>query len=140
MTFEKTKDLLEDLKSARLNAIKLKRRLDELKGDYEGLCLHSQLGNMQEIHTASNESIVVRVVIKIDDAINKWTKALEKVLDLEDSLNEAIQTLTPTEQDIIIGFYMEDKTHEQLSRECNYCEKQTRRIKNTAIFKLSKII
>ncbi len=56
----------------------------------------------------------------------------------EDELAAAIQSLSGLEQDVIIGYYLRDKTHAKLARELHYSIRGIEDIKKRAIKRMVK--
>lgn len=59
--------------------------------------------------------------------------ALEKYFEIEDKLTAAIQSLNPSEQDIIIRCYMDGKQNWRVAADVGYDVRHMIRKKNTAI-------
>ena len=137
MTFEETRELLKDLREARRYAIQIQRDIRAIKENIDSL--QSPLGK-DTAGGGQAGSVVERIVVRLVAKQEDLAKALENVMDTEDKLEAAIKTLTAREREIIIGYYMRDRTHYQLARECGYEERQIRRVKNQSIGKISKKI
>lgn len=135
MTFEETRELLKDLREARRYAIQVQRDIQSIRENIDAL--QSPLGK-DTAGGGQAGSVVERIVVRLVAKQEDLARALEAVMDTEDKLEEAIKTLTAREREIIIGYYMRDRTHYQLARECGYEERQVYRIKKQAIWKISK--
>ena len=135
MTFEETRELLKDLREARRYAIQVQRDIQSIRENIDAL--QSPLGK-DTAGGGQAGSVVERIVVRLVAKQEDLAKALENVMDTEDKLEAAIKTLTAREREIIIGYYMKDRTHYQLARECGYEERQVYRIKKQAIWKISK--
>jgi len=138
MTYEEARIILNNLKRKSREANYIKMELDDIKSDYAALTLHSQLGNMQEIHTNTVTSTVERAVMRIEEVRERYDTAKAKVYDIEDSFNKALKQLNPTEQMIIIGFYERGKKIFQIAQDVNYCDRTVLRIKKKAIKKIAR--
>lgn len=137
MTFEETRELLKELREARRYAIQVQRDIQSIRENIDAL--QSPLGK-DTAGGGQAGSVVERIVVRLIAKQEDLARALEAVMDTEDKLEEAIKTLTAREREIIVGYYMRDRTHYQLARECGYEERQIRRVKNQAIGKISKKI
>ena len=135
MTFEETRELLKELREARRYAIQVQRDIQSIRENIDAL--QSPLGK-DTAGGGQADSVVERIVVRLVAKQEDLAKALENVMDTEDKLEEAIKTLTAREREIIVGYYMRDRTHYQLARECGYEERQVYRIKKQAIWKISK--
>ena len=136
MTYQEAKELLEQIKAKKRLCLRIKQEINTIRENYD--ILASPLGNLTGCSHSCETSSVERLVMRVEEKREKFEKILEEIMDLEDKLSNVINTLTPTEQDIIIGYYMQDKTHYQLADQCNYCDKQIWRIKKTAINKIAR--
>lgn len=135
MTFEETRELLKELREARRYAIQVQRDIQSIRENIDAL--QSPLGK-DTAGGGQAGSVVERIVVRLVAKQEDLARALEAVMDTEDKLEEAIKTLTAREREIIVGYYMRDRTHYQLARECGYEERQVYRIKKQAIWKISK--
>ena len=135
MTFEETRELLKDLREARRYAIQIQRDIRAIKENIDSL--QSPLGK-ETAGGGQAGSVVERIVVRLVAKQEDLAKALENVMDTEDKLEAAIKTLTAREREIIVGYYMRDRTHYQLAREIGYTDRNVKYIKRQAIYKLSK--
>ena len=135
MTFEETRELLKELREARRYAIQVQRDIQSIRENIDAL--QSPLGK-DPAGGGQAGSVVERIVVRLVAKQEDLARALESVMDTEDKLEAAIKTLTAREREIIVGYYMRDRTHYQLARECGYEERQVYRIKKQAIWKISK--
>lgn len=135
MTFTETKELLKDLKAARMYACRLKMDLKELESDYGAL---RASGEREIAAVGVVSSPVERILVRIEKAREGFARALERVFDLEDRIAEAMEGLTYEEKNILTDYYMRDKTHYRLAREYGYCERHIKRLKDSAIRNLSE--
>ena len=135
MTFEETRELLKELREARRYAIQVQRDIQSIRENIDAL--QSPLGK-DPAGGGQAGSVVERIVVRLVAKQEDLARALEAVMDTEDKLEAAIKTLTAREREIIVGYYMRDRTHYQLARECGYEERQVYRIKKQAIWKISK--
>lgn len=137
MTFEETRELLKELREARRYAIQVQRDIQSIRENIDAL--QSPLGK-DTAGGGQAGSVVERIVIRLVAKQEDLARVLEAVMDTEAKLEEAIKTLTAREREIIVGYYMRNRTHYQLAREVGYEERQVRRVKNQAIGKISKKI
>lgn len=135
MTFQETRNLLNDIKKAKQLCLRLRREIDEVRSDY-GALTSSLCQN--EVRGHCSTPTALRLIERLEAKQEMFEKALTKMMSLEDRLSKEIFTLSPVEQDIIIGYYMHDRTNYQIAYEINYCEKQVIRIKNKAIAKIAR--
>ena len=137
MTYQEVKKLLEDLKRSKRLCLRYKDEIAAVKDDYGALT--SPVGSFGQPRCHSTTPTTMRLIERLESRQERFEKELAKMMDIEDRLAEAIQLLDKAEQDIIIGYYMRDRKHHQLARECNYSEQHIRRIKTRAIIKISKV-
>lgn len=135
MTFEETRELLKELREARRYAIQVQRDIQSIRENIDAL--QSPLGK-DTAGGGQAGSVVERIVVRLVAKQEDLARALENVMDTEDKLEAAIKTLTAREREIIVGYYMRDRTHYQLAREIGYTDRNIIYIKNKAIGKLSK--
>lgn len=140
MTFESTKRLLKELKSIRRLTRVLQAEIKELESDYAQLTLHSALTSTEPISHSGCNSPVERALEKLELQRTKYTNALERLYTLENQISDAMEFLTETEKEIIIKYYLQDKNHYKIAYECCYSEQHIRRLKNRAVYILSKNI
>ena len=136
MTYREAKELLEQIRDKKRLCLRIKQEINTIRENYD--ILASPLGNLTACSHSFSTSSVERLVMRVEEKREKFENVLAETMDLEDKLSETINTLAPTEQDIIIGYYMQDKTHYELANQCNYCDKQIWRIKNKAIEKIAR--
>ena len=139
MTFYETKAKLKELKAIRRLTRVLQAEIKELESDYAQLTLHSALG-LTEPSSRSNTSPVERALEKLEKQREKYADALERLYTIENEISDAMEKLTATEQEIIIKYYLQDKNHYRIAYECCYSEQHIRRLKNRAVYNLSKNI
>ena len=139
MTYDETKDMLEDIKHAKRRALNIHRDIRELELNIDALVLRPSTGR-ERVQCHTSETTVERVVLRLERLRERFTKAIDEIMDREDRLFAAVEELNPVEKDIIIGFYLREKTHDKLGKECGYCERQVRYIKTAAIRKISQKI
>lgn len=138
MTFEETKGLLLDLQAAKRRANAIKARIADLESDYESI--QSALGGDGTPHGTAVSSRVEKLAIRVAAERERHMAALEAYFAIEDKLAFALETLSPLEQDVIVGCYMDGKCNWQVGRDVNYSEVYVRKVKRRAIEKVSKLI
>ena len=136
MTYFETKRLLEQIRFKRRLAERIKEEIISLRENYD--MLFCPLGNATSRQTHSQDSPVERLVMRVEDKRAELEHMLQEIMDLEDKLAGAMRMLTPNEQEIIIGYYMQGKTHYQLANETYYSRETTFRIKRKAINKIAR--
>lgn len=137
MTYDETKDMLDDIKFAKRRALNIRRDIRELELNIDALVLRPAAGR-ERVQSQTSDSTVERVVLRLERLRERFAEALDDIMDKEDRLFAAVEELNPVEKDIIIGYYLRDKTHDRLGKECSYSVRQTIRIKNNAIAKISE--
>lgn len=138
MTFEETKALLLDLRAAKRRANVIRNRIADMESDYESI--QSALGNDGMPHGNTASSRVEQLAIRVATEREKHMAALEIYFAIEDRLAFALEMLSPIEQDVIIGCYMDGKCNWQVGQDVNYSEVYVRKIKRRAIEKVAKIL
>ena len=139
MTFEETKEKLAEIKREKHRLLNLRRDMREASENIDALTLRPSWG-IERVQSQSSETTVERLVLRLEALRERFEKQLDRVMDLEDKLFAAIEELTPVEKEIIIGCYLRDKTHKQLSRECFCCVRSVNYLKKQAIEKISSKI
>ena len=131
MTIDETKNILDEIKS-------LKRLCEYIKQEIESLYeqIPCPLDNL--CGQGTQNSHIEHIILCIDRKRKKLEKLFKKYTDLENAVISEIETLTPTEQAIIIGYYMRGKNTFQLADEINYSRVTVCRIKSNAISKLAR--
>ena len=104
------------------------------------MTLHSALSGALKIDGGQTDSVVERIVLKIEERQKRLETLLDDVMREEDELAAAIQSLSGLEQDVIIGYYLRDKTHAKLARELHYSIRGIEDIKKRAIKKIKKTL
>lgn len=138
MTFDEAKALLLDMRAAKRRANAIKRRVVELESDYDSI--QSALSGEGMPHGSAIVSRTEQLALRVASEREKHLQALEAYFAIEDKLAAAIESLNPTEQEIIICCYQEGKLHWQICEELNYSDKSIRRIKNKAIQKVANFL
>ena len=139
MTFEETKKRLIELKRSKRRAVNLRRDIRELELNIDALVLRPAAGG-ERVQSQTSDSTVERVVLRLERLRERFAEALDDIMDKEDRLFAAVEELNPVEKDIIIGYYLRDKTHDRIGKECGYGLRSINYIKSNAIKKLSKIL
>lgn len=137
MTYDETKDMLDDIKFAKRRALNIRRDIREMELNIDALVLRPAAGG-ERVQSQTSDNTVERVVLRLERLRERFAEALDDIMDKEDRLFAAVEELNPVEKDIIIGYYLRDKTHDRLGKECSYSVRQTIRIKNNAIAKISE--
>lgn len=138
MTFDETKNLLLDLRAAKRRANAIKARIADLESDYESI--QSALGGDGLPHGTSVSSRVEKLAIRVAAERERHMAALEAYFAIEDRLAFALETLSPLEQDIIVGCYMDGKCNWKVGRDVGLEERSIRRYKSKAIHKISEML
>lgn len=139
MTYDETKDMLDDIKFAKRRALNIRRDIRELELNIDALVLRPAAGG-ERVQSQTSDSTAERVVLRLERLRERFSEALDDIMDKEDRLFAAVEELNPVEKDIIIGYYLRDKTHDRLGRECSYSLRSINYIKCNAIKKLSKLM
>lgn len=139
MTYDETKDMLGDIKFAKRRALNIRRDIRELELNIDALVLRPSADG-ERVQSQTSDSTVERVVLRLERLRERFSEALDDIMDKEDRLFAAVEELNPVEKDIIIGYYLRDKTHDRLGRECSYSLRSINYIKCNAIKKLSKLM
>lgn len=137
MTVEEAKSLLMDMRAAKRRANAIKARIADLESDADSI---SSALNNSGIVGGEMRSRVEQLAIKVETEREKHVAALEAYFALEDKLAAAIDTLEPTEKEIIIGCYMDGKCNWQVAQEVGYERRNVQYIKSRAIKKISEKI
>lgn len=137
MTFEETRDLLIDLRAAKRRANAIKRRIADLESDRASI-QSALAGGMP--HGNEFYSRVESLAVRIETERERHMAALQAYFDIEDKLAAAVESLEPTEREIILGCYLDGKPIWKVADEVGYSERNVKYIKNRAINKISKII
>lgn len=144
MTYEEVKGLLEDVRNKKRLCLRLQKEINTLLGTFVALGRPAGYTSApQSIRQPSNRHLIgslERLDGRLEGKRKQFESSLTDMMDTEDELTVAIGALSSVEQDVIIGYYLQDLTHYQLARECNYSERSTKYIKKQAITKLSKLL
>ena len=140
MTFEEARDKLKRIHTLKTKARDVAADINECKNNIEALTLHSALSGALKIDGGQTDSVVERIVLKIEERQKRLETLLDDVMREEDELAAAIQSLSGLEQDVIIGYYLRDKTHAKLARELHYSIRGIEDIKKRAIKKIKKTL
>lgn len=137
MTFEEAKEKLKQIRNLKNKARDVMADINECRQNIDALTLHSALSGVLRVQGGESDSVVERIVAKIEERQQKLEVLLERIFAEEDELNAALETLTETERDVIIGYYLRDKSHKRLAREMSYSERSVRYIKERALNKIA---
>lgn len=137
MTFEEARELLRQIRGLKTKARDIVKDINECRDNIEALTLRSALSGAERVSGGEMTSVEERIIAWIEQRQAQLEETLGKVMSLEDRLAEAIRGLTETEQDVIINYYLRDKSHARLAREMNYSERSIKYIKARAIGKIS---
>lgn len=133
MTYEQVKQKLENVRKLKRLCLRIQKEINNYRDTYDALAC--PLGN----HAPGGGAIsdpTQRLALRVIAKREEFEEALTLMMDEEDELTAAVALLPPTERDIIIGYYIQDRTHYQLARECSYSEQHIRRLKVKAIKKI----
>ena len=136
MTFNETKQLLEELKRAKYYAHKQQEELGELITTYQ--CLTASFGRVGSSNKISNP--VLNAVIKIEKAQESYAKAWEEVFKQIDEVKSLLYQLPVDERNILEDFYLRGKSANYIARKCCYNRTHIYDIINRGVGKLSKIL
>lgn len=139
MTYDETKDMLDDIKFAKRRALNIRRDIRELELNIDALILRPAAGG-ERVQSQTSDSTIERVVLRLERLRERFAEALDDIMDKEDRLFAAVEELNPVEKDIIIGYYLRDKTHDRLGKECGYTDRNIKYIKQRAILKISYLL
>lgn len=131
--------MLDDIKFAKRRALNIRRDIRELELNIDALVLRPAAGG-ERVQSQTSDSTAERVVLRLERLRERFSEALDDIMDKEGRLFAAVEELNPVEKDIIIGYYLRDKTHDRLGRECSYSLRSINYIKCNAIKKLSKLM
>ena len=138
MNFEEAKEKLKQIRNLKNKARDVMADINECRQNIDALTLHSALSGATRVQGGASDSVVERIVEKIEERTHKLEVLLERIFAEEDELNAALETLTETERDVIIGYYLRDKSHKRLAREMSYSERSVNYIKERAIGKIAR--
>ena len=135
MTFEETKQLLRMLARKRKRVDAIQERINTYQSDYGAIqsILSGEIVGGGEFHSKV-EILAERVLIEQE----KLVKALDEYFKIEDTIAEAINDLSPEENEVIVEFYMQGYSDRKIARLMNYDERTIKRRKRQAIIKISK--
>lgn len=137
MTIEEVKKFLSDVRHAKQRARAINARIAELYGF--GVNIKSSLNNAVGRGKGSVSSPTEELAGRILTEQERLAMALEQVFALEDKLRKAIADLSPLEQDVITGYYLDGKTHYKVAEELSYSQSYIEQLKRRAIKKLTSI-
>lgn len=146
MTYDEVKKLLEDMRAQERLCLRIEEEIKNILGIY--ITLGCPSGYPKETMPipvdGGGRQPYLMSLERLNERLGKrrevFVAELTKKFDLEDKLAEAIQTLTPVQQEIIVGYYMHNNTHYKLANACGYCDRQIKRIKREAINKIARIL
>ena len=138
MTFEEAKALLLDMRAAKRRANAIKRRVAELESDYDSI--QSALSGDGLPHGSAIVSRTEQLALRVASEREKHLLALEAYFAIEDMLAAAIESLSPTEQEIIICCYQEGKYNWQVAQELYLGLRTVERKKNEIINKVAELL
>ena len=138
MTFDETKRLLSDYVHKEKLTLRLMAEIADIKGSYGAL--PSVLGNIGRIRGSGDNTAIDRLIEWAASKEKALNKAIDEFFSLQDRLTVAINQLAEVEQNVLIGFYMQNQTNYRLAMELNYSERSIKYIKNRAIHNLSKLL
>lgn len=135
MTYEEVKEKLEDMRNSKRLCLRIQKEINLIRDNYDALTcpLGSNSPGRAQL-SKPTERLALRLIGKQDE----FEAELERMMDLEDELLSAINTLPAREKDIIMGYYMHDKTHDELARECSYSLRSINYIKKKATYKMTR--
>lgn len=140
MTFEEAKEKLKRIRYLKNKARDIVADINECKNNKAALSLKSGLDGMEQVDGGKLNSIEERILLLMEKQQLRLEKLLDEIMYEEDKLNEAVHLLTETEHDIIVGYYMWDKSHKRLARELHYSEGHIKYLKRKALEKIANKI
>ena len=140
MTFEEAKEKLKRIRYLKNKARDIVADINECKNNKAALSLKSGLDGMEQVDGGKLNSIEERILLLMEKQQLRLEKLLDEIMYEEDKLNEAVHLLTETEHDIIVGYYMRDKSHKRLARELHYREGHIKYLKRKALEKIANKI
>ena len=140
MTFEEAKEKLKHIHGLKVKAKEIAADINECQLNIDALTLHSGLSGALQIDGGRSDSVVERIVVKIEQRQEQLVKLLDNIMREEDALASSIQVLSELEQDVIVGYYLRDKSHGRLARELHYSEGHIKYLKHKALEKIANKI
>ena len=140
MTIQECKHLLSSMRTAKNRARAIRREIEEIEKDIAALSLKSSLGNVQETHGSGISKPVERIVERLDIQHTQLEDAYNEVFAIEDKLAAAIQELPEDEKEVIIDFYMRDRSLVNISINSYMSRRSVCYKKKSAINKIAKQI
>lgn len=138
MTIQECKHLLSSMRTAKNRARAIRREIEEIEKDIAALSLRSALGNVQETHGTGISKPVERIVERLDLQHAQLEDAYNEVFAIEDKLAAAIQELPEDEKEVIVDFYMRDRSMTHIYTNQYYSESTAYRRKRTAVKKIAE--
>ena len=137
MTIEECRKMLGDMRRAKARAKRMRNELEEMQGDIAALALKSAL-NGTEGHGNAVSRPVERIVERIQQRQEAFAAALDEAFAIEDKLADAIRSLTPEEQDVIIECYMRGTPMRKIAGALFMSERTAYRLRGTATRKIAE--
>lgn len=135
MTFNETKQLLEELKRAKYCAHKQQEELGELITTYQ--CLTASFGRVGSSNTISDP--VLNTVVKIEKAQERYAKAWEDVFKQIEEIKLVLLNLPMEERNILEDYYIRGKSVNYIARRLNYDRRTIYRRIDKGISLFSKV-
>ncbi len=138
MTFTDTEEMLKSLRALGARVARHRHRIKNINEDFA--CINSALGGDGTPHAPSysGNPKMENLINKLHKEEQEHLKALDELFAMEDKLSQAINTLSPEEQDVIIGMYMDRFSVNKLVRTLYMGQKTIYRRRNSAIKKISE--
>lgn len=130
---------IKDIKFHRMNIEYLSEKQRELEARSTSIKSPNYSQVAAGSHVSNVENMMDINLIQQEEITNKLKDSLEKMERLEKEVEYYIEQLEPNEQVIIRLHYIQGETLERICGVINYCYRQTRRIHNSALTKLSQM-
>lgn len=140
MTVGECKKLLEGMRSTKKRARQIRNEINEIERDIAALQLRSTLGKVEEIRASGVSRTVERIVERLDQKRRDLEESYNELFAMEDKLAAAIQELPDDERDIIIDYYMRDRSIINIATNSFFCSRTVLRKKKSAIGKVARRI
>lgn len=140
MTIDECKHLLSSMRTAKNRARAIRREIEEIEKDIAALSLRSALGNVQETHGTGISKPVERIVERLYEQHTQLEDAYNEVFAIEDKLAAAIQELPEDEKEVIVDYYMRDRSLINISVNSYMSRRSVCYKKKSAIGKIAKRI
>ena len=138
MTYDEIKSLLKRLSENKKLLRVIQKQIDEAREN--AMIIPTLSYEKERVKGGETTPAQQRYIEHLEKLEERFKDVFDSICLAEDMISDNLQSLTPTEQTIIIERYMHGKSWRQIERDFHYSEKHPFKIHNNALKKICETL